>query len=226
METEPSLPRLSALAEATRVLGPLVHIQRLLALDDLWTAYLEDARSGNPTETVDPKGLIMLAEEMELALRDMPSAAGQVIELLDELPPEADADTLQAIAAQDERLAGALNRILTHDLDGLEPRTAFVAACRFIQAETDSEIQHLISKRVQLEHGELPDPDLRINFRCIATIVGIAAISALAAAGAASVIGAPIAIGLGVVGGGYQLAKDWEDGGCKSKARDGLQAFA
>jgi hypothetical protein len=92
----------------------------LLTLDDLWAAHLEDARSGNPTEAVDPEGLIALAEEMELALRDAPSAAGQVIGLLDKLPPEADADMLEAIAAQDERLAGALSRILTDDLGGLD----------------------------------------------------------------------------------------------------------
>jgi hypothetical protein len=226
MATESSPTQLSALSEATRALAPLAQIQRLLTLDDLWTAYLEDARSGNPTEAVDPEGLIALAEEMELALRDTPAAAGQVIELLDKLPPESEIGMLRAIAAQDDQLAGALGRILTNDLGGLETRSAFLAACRFVQTETESEIKHLISKRVQLERGELPDPDLRISFRCIATIVGIAAISALAAAGAVSVIGAPIAISLGVVGAGYLLVKDWEDSGCKSNAREGLEAFA
>lgn len=227
--TNPGMSALRAtspIARATRAIPPLAQIQRLLMLDDFWTASLEDARSGDPTQDVDHEDLVALAKEMELALRDMPSAAAQVIELLDESPPEFDAHALQAIASSDERVADALGTILSEDLGGLDARRAFTAACRFVQAETDSEIEHLAGKRIQLEQGELPDPDLRINFRCIATLVGIGALCALAAAGATTVIGTPIAIGLGVLGAGALLVEKWEDSGCKSKAQDGLQAFA
>lgn len=225
VETESS-PSLSTVAQATRALAPLAQIQRLLMLDDLWTAYLDDARSEEPTERVDFEGLVALAEEMELALRDTPTAAAQVIELLEDVPQGAGEKALRLIGESDEHAAGALAEVLSEDLHGLDARHAFTAACRFIEAETDSEIEHLNGKRSQLEHGELPDPDLRVNFRCISTLVGIGALWGLAAAGATTVVGAPIAIGAGVLGAGSSLVEKWKKSGCRANARDGLQAFA
>jgi hypothetical protein len=195
-------------------------------LDDLWTAYLEDARSEAPTERVDFDGLVVLAEEMELALRETPAAASQVSELLEDLPPEAGEGALAVIGASDERTAGALAAVLSEDLQGLDARRAFTAACRFIEMETDGEIAHLVGKRAQLEQGNLPDPDLRINFRCISTLVGIGALWGLAAAGATTVVGAPIAIGAGVLGAGSDLIKKWKKSGCKADAPHIVEAFA
>jgi hypothetical protein len=195
-------------------------------LDDLWTAYLEDARGDDPSERADFDGLIVLAKEMELALREAPAAARQVSELLEDLPPEANEEALAVIGASSERTAGALAAVLSDDLRGLDAGVAFMAACRFIERETDSEIAHLVGKRAQLERGDLPDPDLRINFRCISTLVGIGALWGLAAAGATTVVGAPIAIGAGVLGAGSDLIKKWKKSGCKRNVPEIVEAFA
>lgn len=225
METESSPSQLNTVTQATQALQPLAQIQRLLMLDDLWTAYLEDARSEQPIERVDFGSLIALAKEMELALRETPAAAGRVRELLEDLPPEADDGAIGMIGTSNERIAGALATVLSRDLRGLDPRRAFIAACRFVEIETNDEIAHLIGKCEQLEQGNLPDPDLRINFRCISTLVGIGALWGLAAAGATTVVGAPIAIGAGVLGAGSDLIKKWKKSGCKSDAPHIVKAF-
>jgi hypothetical protein len=217
--------QLGAVAEATRAIAPLAQVQRLLMLDDLWTAYLEDARSEEPTERADFEGLVVLADEMEMVLRSMPLAAAQVAELLEGTSADASEAALELIAANDSQTAEAIAGTLSEDLQDLDPRQAFIAACKFIEAETDSEIDHLNGKRSQLEQGELPDPDLRLNYRCISTLAGIGALWGLAAAGAVTVVGAPIAIGVGVVGTATSLVEKWKKGGCKSNVRDSLLAF-
>jgi hypothetical protein len=225
MEIE-SRSSLGTVARATRAFAPLAQIQRLLMLDDLWTAYLEDAHSEESRDPVDFDCLVALADEMELVLREMPIAAAQVAKLLEDTPQDVSAKVLGLIAVHDPQAAEGLADLLRDDLQGLDgPGQAFIAACRFIDAETDSEIEHLNGKRSQLHRGELPDPDLRLNYRCISTLLGIGALWGLAAAGAVTVVGAPIAIGAGVVGASTSLVEKWKKGGCKSNVRDSLLAF-
>jgi hypothetical protein len=90
----------------------------------------------------------------------------------------------------------------------------FLSAWNWIRDNIAEEQDILRSKRGTLETGNLPNPDLRLRFKCILVVAGLGAATVLAAAGVVATLGIGVTVGLGVlaVAGGTALA--WDDSGC------------
>lgn len=201
-----------------RQLAAMAQVQQLLALDDMWTAYLQAARAEVLTD-VPFEGLQGIAADMRLLLETLAPTAGEVRGALDRHSDEAINHLLVEVRESQPSAAGLLDWLLAGGFDGISPRETLMRACDELQAETPAEIEILASKADLLARGELPDPDLRLSFRCLSTLVGVGAFAALAAAGAVTVIGVIPAAALGVLGGAGGLADAWDRGKCSEKPK-------
>ena len=198
---------------ARQQLAALAHITRLLSLDDLWTGYLEGAKTV-PREDVGFEGLRGLAADMEGALGLAVGAVPDVRATLDRLTDDSVVGALGIVLGAAPSLADVIGWILRQGSSGIAPRLTLIGACDYIEAEAGNELEILQGKARSLESRELPDPDLRPLFRCMGTLVGVGSVTALAAVGAVATVGVAPAIGLGVVAYAFSLSEAWEKSQC------------
>jgi hypothetical protein len=211
-------------ATGTQVLIPLGYMGRLSLLDEQWSAYLEAAHDQRLGEEPDFPGLLELADQINDALGEVAEAAANLRAILEQLEDSDSQQVIGLISEWDPAAADAMDEVL-RDLEVDRPEEAFIAACRFLE-DPSAEREVLSAKRGQLLAEALPDPDLSPKYECMLAVAELGCIYALAAAGAVSVFGAPIAIGLGEVGGAIHLRSKWKKSGCKKAWKQERDAFA
>jgi hypothetical protein len=200
--------------ESVNLLQISERVVSLLSLDELWSVSLTAAQGSRGVEG-DFSGLLELSGTMLLDLSGIAAAQPIAAELVSSQP--------------DWALRAGLQRLRDHYgptglfdwLLGDEPGPAstslqdvFLSAWNWIRDNIAEEQDILRSKRGTLETGNLPNPDLRLRFKCILVVAGLGAATVLAAAGVVATLGIGVTVGLGVlaVAGGTALA--WDDSGC------------
>lgn len=142
-----------------------ISAERLLALDDLWTAELEQAQGEGRLDEDAVKELVRLGEEMQAALFELKQP-------LEGLSQTFASDRNGVVAAAYREILGSghlppgLVEEIPADFGG-EFQRAVVEACDFLLESTDDESRVLAAKLSKIvELGEVPEGDLRPGFRC------------------------------------------------------------
>lgn len=210
----PSGYRPLTIEESVDLLQISERVVSLLSLDELWSVSLTAAQGSRGVEGDFP-ALLELSETMLQGLRGIAAAQPLAAELVS-------SQSDRALRAGLQRLRDQYGSTGLFDwLLGDEPGPAstrlqdvFLSAWNWIRDNIDEEQDILRSKRETLETGNLPDPDLRLRFKCILVVAGLGAATVLAAAGVVATLGIGVTVGLGVlaVAGGTALA--WDDSGC------------
>jgi hypothetical protein len=179
-------------------------LQRLLILDDLWTAELEQASERGPLGDDEVYTLERLVDAMERGLENVREPLSGIRLMLDEVGDEAVDQAFQEIA----EAPGApprLTETLLSQLDDFELRSAAIAGCAYLEAKAEDEAELLREKLAVIVEGrEVPPGDFLIPFRCAALIalVGAGTVSVIGLGGPAGFValGAVSQVGLGALG--------------------------
>jgi hypothetical protein len=198
------------LEEVTRGLIAVAQVQTLLALDDVWTSYLESRAGGGEP---DFEGLINLAARIDTELTRAPQTANFVRISVERHSDELVSRWLARIHETEPQSDGVLDWLL-NGVGERSVRQVLISACLYVERHVVEERKNLSGKVQLLRASKLPDPDLSPAFRCAWTVVGVGAITTLAAAGAVPVVGVGAAVGLGALGGVYGLSTVWKKSGC------------
>jgi hypothetical protein len=188
----------------------LVVAQRLVTVDDLWTAQLDAAASGRDDSILgDSEALEALADEFRTGLREIGDRAYEVRLMLSEMTDEAVEKALSAIATTPGAPAD-LVQMLRSGVADYEPRSASIAACDYLRDTAEEELGLIEEKVVALKRGAVPPGDLRLPFKCAVMLmmVGAGVVASVGLGGAPLYVGLAVAsqCGLGAVG--------WVEGRC------------
>ncbi len=211
-----------SLTEEMSLQVALSTIDQLLQLDYLWSTYLTygEASLGR----LDPSGLLEIARRMSLGIEESALAAIDIRTALDGQSDEViaaglDRLNLEAVQATDDlgdspdtENEETTALIWLRDQVGL--KSFVINVCTSIDQQCPEEQQTLQQKRLLLQSGEWPDPDLRLNFKCLLSIAGLGAAGAIAGAGAVATFGLPLIVGLGSLAYVGGLATVCNDSGC------------
>lgn len=200
--------------ESADLLQTSERVVSLLALDELWSVSLTAAQGSRAVE-VDFSGLLRLSERMLDGLSEIAEALPRAADLVSSQSERTLGVGLQRLSDQygpTELFDWLLGGESTKTSSSL--REVFLSAWNWIGDNIAEEQDILRSKQGTLETGNLPDPDLRLRFKCILVVAGLGAATVLAAAGVVATLGIGVTVGLGAlaVAGGTALA--WDDSGC------------
>lgn len=185
-------------------------VQRLLLLDDLWTAQLDAAAAGLDTSAVeDVETLGALVEEMRECLANIGDSAFEVRSMLDELSEEQMAQALDAIG-ESPVAPSELRPTLEASLPDFDPRGAAITACDYILETAWDEAELLNEKLAAVERGERPTGDLRMPFKCAALLM----FTGLAVTASIGLGGAPVFVGMAVAGNCGISVIGWTEARC------------
>jgi hypothetical protein len=199
------------LDETARLTTAASALGNLLALDEVWTVYLEAAREGAVDE-IDFASLIDLAGTIEAILGFVGSIVEPSIETL--AGQDDDAFRIGIERLTEQMGSTELGEWILGDGLGSPLRDSFISAWRWIGDNLDDEVAVLRDKRELLSGGELCDPDLRFRFRCLVVIAGFGATAVLGGAGVVATLGLATTIGLGAVSVAGATALSWYQAGC------------
>jgi hypothetical protein len=194
-------------------LHALAGIQSLLALDELWTLQLEAARDDSDTTLLDhPEAAATWVRQVENGVDAVSPSIEVLSRVLDDESPELFNGALHAIVDRIET-KDLRNQVfeVAHEIDWLETGKA---ACKMVLEQADGEKELLEAKLAHLLRHELPEGDLRPEYKCALNAAAIAA----AAAGTIGLGGAPIFVGLAVIGPVTQSLLSWKTTGCPELA--------
>jgi hypothetical protein len=186
------------------------NISQLLALDDLWSGYLGAQTTLTPSAL---GGLLRLVDELDRGISLSAEAASSVWDALNRQSEESITSALSIVLVGRGGMS-VFDGLLESEDEDDSIRQLLMSACEFIQREVEVERSILTVKSEQLRKGNLPDPDLRPLFRCILSLVGIAAGASLAAAGTVGTLGVLPAAGLGLLAMVGSSVLSWEQSGC------------
>lgn len=189
----------------------LALIQRLLALDDLWTALMDGAASGEDPSAVENLDVM---DELVLEIREGLEAIGRrAYDVRTMLSSLDDGQFDQALDVISESLGVQtpdLRSILESTLPDYEPRGAAITACDYIRENWSSESSLMLEKLEALRRGETPGGDWRFPYKCAGflMLVGAGVAGSIATGGAILGVGLTIgsSVGLGTYG--------WSSAGC------------
>jgi hypothetical protein len=203
-------PRAGTLAGSTVAAEAMASVDRLLLLDDLWTSSLSELDPSAPASV----------QGMSDDFKDLVGAMdGSLWELGDRLPKFQ--DVLQSAEASevDQALreilrprpdaASAYEKMFEADITEVGVYGAGNLACQYIVRELDAERTTLAAKLVQIEKGEVPDPDLRPPFRCALFL------AKLVAAGVVVIGSHGLALAAGIFDGVDRAVSEWNKSRCK-----------
>jgi hypothetical protein len=200
--------------ESADLLQTSERVVSLLALDELWSVSLTAAQGSRAVE-VDLSGLLRLSERMLDGLSEIAEALPRAAELVSSQPERTFRVGLRRLSDQ-YGSTELFDWLLADESAKNSPslREVFVSAWNWIGDNIVEEQNILRSKQATLAAGNLPDPDLRLRFKCILVVAGLGAGTVLAAAGVVATLGIGVTVGLGVlaVAGGTALA--WDNTGC------------
>jgi hypothetical protein len=190
------------LSRTRESLEAMLNINRLLALDDLWTAYLDHADP--PDIDRDLPGLESIVGEMSeritVARRDLVTADEQ-------LQGASDRDVARALEALLPATPedAAFRAHFSQSLSELGPRRSLMFACRYFDLGADDEIRELNAKLGRLRSGGFERGDMDHKMKCALDLGGVAV-------GVGScVLAFPVGC-LAIAGAVLLVARGWDDG--------------
>jgi hypothetical protein len=185
-------------------------VQRLLVLDDLWTAQLDAAAAGIGGSGVDDVDTLRaLVAEMQDCLATIVNSAYEVRLMVSELSDGQMAEALDVIG-QSPAAPDGLRERLEASLPDYEPRGAIITACEFVGENASGEADILSGKLAELEEGGLAEGDLGKAFKCAALLM----LAGASVAGTIGLGGAPVFVGLSVAGTCGMGVVGWIEANC------------
>lgn len=188
-------------------------IDRLLALDDLWTSYLDDA--GRDDIVRDLSDLEALVADMNTGLagaRDDVRIAGKQLEKAsDEQVTRAIGKLLQD---QANDRSGLRERFID-DLAELGVRRSLLVACRYVDWAAEKEMGFLNDKLELLREGKFEPGDIGPRMRCMLELAGIACCAV------PCILATPACAGL--AGAAILYASAWDSSGCKATLAEAVE---
>jgi hypothetical protein len=180
-------------------------LQRLVALDDLWTAELEVAAGAGelPEETV--QALVELVHEMENGLGKVDDFVGDLRLLLNELDDQSVESAFGEIC-ESQWAPPSLTKMLTGEMTpDFTLRGAMITACDFVVDIAESEGTLLSSKMsLIVREQRIPDGDFGFPFRCalLLALVGAGVVLAVSSPAAPTLVTLAVVqeVGLGALG--------------------------
>jgi len=143
-------------------------LQRLIALDDLWTSELESRAGQGAMAQEEVEALSAIGNAMQQELEFVPGQVDELASMLRELDGGQIEEALAALAVVPglDRSPGELLEALPEDLRG-----SIVSGCEYLSDHSGEEAQLLGQKIASIEaSGGVPPGDLRFPFRCAAMI--------------------------------------------------------
>jgi hypothetical protein len=190
-------------------------LQRLIHLDELWTADLEAAAGRGRLEESEIEAVQQQAAEMERELGEARRHSGELRMMLNDTEDGLIDRAFQSIAGAEGAPGAVID--LAAQLDDYEIRSAAIAGCDYLAATADAEAAAIREKVTKiLSSGEVPPGDLGAAFRCAALI-------ALVGAGTISVIGLGGPLGLVAMGAVSQVglgALCWMQENCSARIQE------
>lgn len=185
--------------------------QRLLMLDELWTAELARAASVGEVDDEDVMVFERLVGEMQAGLEGIGDAAYKVRMMIDELGAEGFDLALDRITASQADLGGDLLGILAAEVPDFEPQSATIAACDYIREKASAEAALLDEKLAVIRNGELTPGDFLMPFKCAGLLLlvgaGVAATISTGGAAAPVLLGVASQVGFGI--------REWRRDSCR-----------
>jgi hypothetical protein len=187
--------------------------QRLIVLDDLWTA-MSRAIGGDDERYLEPRyelGALVEALNQGLTeIEDRAKAMGMTLEMLD------GTSVARAFRAIDEATNAPMSPGTQSLLEFASPVAEFqpaaIRACSHVQDEAANERSELLVQLDAVERGERPPGSFRREFKCALYLMAIGA----AAAATIGLAGPPVFVTLSVVGIVGQMPASWSGAGCPS----------
>jgi hypothetical protein len=212
-------PEIGTVAGAAAAVKALLAFDRVLVLDDLWTAFVSslDPQDRQSIERqVDELG--ELVDELQVALGAIIEPATELRMVLDSaeaLEPDFDSQASELLASN-PNLSEGLSDLLSTDITEVGLRGATIFACDYVIREGEAESSLLREKFERLKAGGDPDPDLRPCFRCALYLAKIG--GGVTAATCAVIVSHGTVVLVGAVGGLTQRITSgflgWKDSGC------------
>lgn len=210
-------PDAGTLAGSVAAAKAMNSFDRVLLLDDLWTAFvsaLDPADRPNIERHLDELG--ELVDDLDQALRDAVEQAGELRMVLNSAEErEIDIDGTFAATLSEAHPNAAATLEAMFSAEGMEvgPRGAAIFACDYLAEEGDGERSNLREKYERLRAGGPPDSDLRPCFRCA---LQLAKLGASAAAAVSLLIAGHVDVESisGVVAPGVGAVTGWKKFGC------------
>lgn len=187
-------------------------VQRLLMLDDLWTAELARTTAEGAVSEDTVAMLTQLVDEMRDGLEQLPDAAYEVRHMLDELRGERFDQALAAIGEASEPRSDP-GAMLSDQLPDYEPQSATIAACDYIREKARAESALLDEKLAAIRRGESTPGDFLLPFRCAVHLLGLGT----SVAGAILAGGAIGPAALTLVSPGISCIQGWRRDGCRQE---------
>jgi hypothetical protein len=188
--------------------------QRLLALDDLWTAELEQASGRGTLDEADVAMLRELVGEIQHGLRGLADQAYDLRTMLSEVSDQEVDSAFEAVVGSPQA-APDLRELAEPMLVDGGLCGATVAACEYVYEKADSEAGVLSEKLETIAAaGEVPAGDWKPPFRCaVALVMAGGAVTATILIGG----GTPVLVGILVVDRVRSGIKEWQQEGCPAK---------
>jgi hypothetical protein len=185
-------------------------VQRLLALDDLWTAELRQASSRGPLQDSDVDTFRDLVDELRRGLGEMEARAAEIRYMLDETRDDQFEHAFSRIA-ESEDAPPDLAELALGNLADYELRGAAITACDYVREMAGAEADLLSEKLRTIEDlGEVPMGDWRIPFRC----AGLMMLVGIGVAGTIGLGGPPVFVAMTTVSGVGLGVREWIKDDC------------
>lgn len=177
-------------------------VQRLLWLDDVWTAELGLARGKGAVADDDVLMFRRLVTEIQDGLREMGERAEELRLMLNEMNDEEFDSVFVAVEKEAHPGPHRRERFLS-TLEDFGMRGAAITACAYVHETAAVEIETLRSKlRTIEETGEVPAGDWSLPFRCAGLLMlvgaGVAGTVGLGGPAGCVALTAASAVGFGI----------------------------
>ena len=191
------------------------NMQRLDALDDLWTLQLEAAREKYDSTLVDyPATATAWVRTIQAGLIDLRPS----VETLQQMLEDEESDNFNlALQVVVENAEPAERRALAVDaISGIDWLESAKRACELLLKDTDGEFEVLEKKLGLLHHHEVPEGDFGPRFKCALSVAALSA-GVIATLGLG---GAPLYVGLSIGGNITMFVVAWKSTGCPQVVKD------
>jgi hypothetical protein len=202
--------RVENLSNRALAVNLMTEVDRLNALDDLWTRVLDEDQAES---------------QLQSELPTLESLVGEMIHLLSSIGPKS-RELSQLVQEFPRNLDEVLEQLLQHHPSSSELRDsrpdgpfaqAIIDACQTVASESPAEMALLASKLERIAAGQFESGDLRRFFKCALFVVGAgAALMSVVASGGLVALPAAAVVGSGVVGVAANGLMGWNGWQCKN----------
>jgi hypothetical protein len=187
--------RIEILANRALVTRFGLDVERINALDDLWTSYLSQPHSAEALEADFP-ALQAIVGEMIHILTSLHEESKELEQLVLEFPSDLDRE-FELLVANHPAVGWVFENRPAQPL-----AQSVTDACIVMREEIPDEIATLAEKLARIAAGEFEPGDIRLTLKCAITFAGVGALvlAACASPGALIVLPAAVTAGAGIGG--------------------------